>query len=372
MSKKDKIKVGILFGGKSAEHQVSLQSAKNVIDAMDKQQYQPVLIGIDLSGRWRLYNADNFLSNSDNPETIQLNNPGDFVSLVPQSNGRLISETNAMNPILLDVIFPMLHGPFGEDGTIQGLLKIVNVPFVGSSVLGSSIGMDKEIMKRILRDANIPIGKFITIHSTDEKPTFDSIVSKLGPNFFVKPANMGSSVGVRKVHNDFEYQQAMEDAFKFDKKILVEETIVGRELECAILGNNQPQASVIGEVITSHDFYSYQAKYIDSNGSETQIPATISEQQSQQIQQLAIKTFKVLNTEGFGRVDVFLTSTGKVFVNEINTIPGFTKISMYPKLWEASGIQYANLINQLIQLALDRFHKEQCLMTDVRVNELNF
>jgi len=320
--KKKKLKIGVLFGGKSAEHEVSLESAENVINALDKTKYQIIPIKINKNGRF------------------------DF-SVIKKA----------------DVVFPVLHGPFGEDGTIQGLLKLANIPFVGASVLGSAVGMDKDVMKRLLRDAGIPIGKFITIKH-GEKISFEKAKENLGLPLFIKPANMGSSVGISKVRNKNQFFKAIKEAFKFDTKVMVEEFINGREIECAVLGNDTPRASIPGEIIANQEFYSYDAKYIDE-GSVAVIPAKISKKAAKEIQQLSIKTFKTINCEGFGRVDCFLKKNGKVYINEINTIPGFTSISMYPKLWEASGLPLSKLLDKLIELAIERFKKEQKLKTTV-------
>jgi D-alanine-D-alanine ligase len=263
---------------------------------------------------------------------------------------------------VVDVIFPILHGPFGEDGTLQGLLKLANIPFVGASVLGSAVGMDKDVMKRLLREAGILIGKFSTIKA-DNIPTYEKVIKNLGQPFFIKPANMGSSIGVSKVKEKKDYQKAIQEAFNYDGKIILEENIVGREIECAVLGNDDPAASIPGEIIPSHDFYSYEAKYLDENGARLEIPAKLSNQLVKKIQLLAIKTFEVLSCEGMSRVDCFLRENGDILVNEINTIPGFTSISMYPKMWEASGISYPDLIDKLIQLAFERFEEEKKLKT---------
>ena len=319
---KKKLKIGVLFGGKSAEHEVSILSAKNVIKALDKNKYQIARIKINKNGKF---------------------------------NFKVIQN--------LDVIFPVMHGPFGEDGSMQGLLKLAGVPFVGAGVLGSAVGMDKEVMKRLLRDAGIPIGKFI-VKKSGEKINFQEIKKVLGLPLFIKPANMGSSVGVSKARNEAEFKKATQEAFKYDSKILIEEFISGREIECAVLGNDQPIASVPGEIIANQEFYSYNAKYIDE-GSVAEIPAKIDKKTAKRIRELAVRTFKALNCEGMGRVDSFLTKSGKVYVNEINTIPGFTDISMYPKLWEASGIPQTKLLDILINLSLERWSKEKKLKTTV-------
>ncbi|MDR3341882.1 MAG: D-alanine--D-alanine ligase [Treponema sp.] len=368
---KKKIKVGILFGGKSAEHEVSLQSAKNVFDAIDREKYSPMLIGIDKSGRWLLNDESQFLLDADDPKRIRLNGSSDSVALIPESGGVIANLSALKNdqPVgmrSIDVIFPILHGPFGEDGTVQGLLKLANLPFVGSGVLGSAVGMDKDVMKRLLRDAGLPIGTFLTCSSHEAVPAFEGVTELLGLPLFVKPANMGSSVGVSKVHDAEEYARALQEAFAYDRKIILEEYIKGRELECAVLGNEDPVASVPGEVISSHEFYSYDAKYIDEKGATVEIPAKIPEDTAKAIQELAIKTFRVLSGEGLARVDFFLKPgdcADRIIINEINTLPGFTKISMYPKLWEASGISYTELIDRLIELAFQRFETEKRLKT---------
>jgi D-alanine-D-alanine ligase len=362
-----KIVVGILFGGKSAEHEVSLQSAKNVYEAIDRKKFEPVLVGIDKSGRWLINDASRFLLNSDNPALISLNTEGKPAALQPETRG-LLSVENAGNrfaPVPLDVVFPILHGPFGEDGTIQGFLKLADIPFVGPGVLGSAVGMDKDAMKRLLRDAGIPIGKFLTLKSHERLPSFAEIEAALGKPFFIKPANMGSSVGISKIREEGEYAAAIKDAFQYDTKIVIEEYIRGREIECAVMGNEEPAASVPGEIIPSHDFYSYDAKYLDENGASLEIPAKLDGETKKRVQDLAVKVFQVLCCEGLSRVDFFLKENGEVIVNEINTMPGFTRISMFPKLWEASGVSYTELITRLIELAISRFEKERVLRTSV-------
>ena len=319
---KKKLKIGVLFGGKSAEHEVSVMSAKNVIAALDTQKYEIISIKIPKDGKF------------------------DFSQLKK-----------------VDVVFPVLHGPFGEDGSMQGLLKLSGVPFVGAGVLGSAVSMDKDIMKRLFKEAGIPVGKFVTIRSHDEL-NFNAIKKQLGLPLFIKPANMGSSTGVSKVRNEKEFQIAVSEAFKFDTKIIVEQFIDAREIECSVLGNEVPMASVLGEVVPTAEFYSYDAKYFDSK-SMTKIPADMPSATAKKIQTLALKVFQTLNCEGLGRVDFFLTKIGKIFVNEINTLPGFTNISMYPKLWEASGIPQTKLLDRLIELAVERFEKEQKLKTTV-------
>lgn len=359
-----KLRVGILFGGKSAEHEVSLQSARNIVAALDPSKYEPLLVGIDKNGRWLVGDGAQPLLEDSNPKLLKLNVAGAReVAMAAQSGGALTPLNGGQLGKALDVVFPILHGPFGEDGTVQGLLKLAGVPFVGAGVLGSAVGMDKDVMKRLLRDAGIPIPQFETFRRADVLPSYDQIAARLGKVMFVKPANLGSSVGINKVTDAVSFKKAVDEAFLFDTKILIEEGVVAREIECAVLGNDDPQASVPGEIIPTHAFYSYDAKYIDVHGAALKIPADLPADVALRVREMAVKTFKVLCCEGLGRVDFFLTGNGELMVNEINTMPGFTAISMYPKLWEASGIPYAQLIDNLIQLALDRFEKERRLKT---------
>lgn len=361
----NKIRVAIIYGGKSAEHEVSLQSAKNVVEAIDKSKYEVILIGIDKDGQWYLGKPSQFLLHDDDPKRIALNRAGaPTVALVPGAQGgnELINLTDHRSLGHIDVAFPVLHGPYGEDGTVQGLLKLFNVPFVGASVLGSAVGMDKDVMKRLLRDARIPVPKFLVFHHSDRALIdFDRIVGQIGLPFFVKPANLGSSVGIHKVKGLAQFHSALEDAFQYDFKILIEEFIQCREIECSVLGNEEPIASIPGEIIPQHEFYSYEAKYLDDHGAKLEIPAKLSNELIQQFQELAKASYRALCCEGMARVDFFLRDNREIFVSEINTIPGFTKISMYPKLWEASGIPYRELIDRLIQLALSRSERERKL-----------
>jgi len=358
-----KIRVAILFGGKSAEHEVSLQSAKNIVDAIDKEKYEVVLIGIDKQGQWYLNEESRFLLHAEDPRLIALNKSNQHVALVPQQDRhQLVSLTNHHSLGSIDVVFPVLHGPYGEDGTIQGLLKLFNIPFVGAGVLGSAVGMDKDVMKRLLRDAGIAIPDFIVFRQEyRDQIDFRQVARRLGLPLFLKPANLGSSVGIHKVKNESEFEPAINDAFQYDTKIIIEEFIRGREIECSVLGNENPIASIPGEIIPQHEFYSYEAKYIDDKGATLEIPAKLDPEITRQIRTIALKTYQVLCCEGMARVDFFLRDDREIFVSEINTIPGFTRISMYPKLWEASGISYRELIDRLIQLALQRAKKEQKL-----------
>src|SRR3989339_61949 len=348
-----KVRIGVVFGGKSCEHEVSVRSAQSVVEALDKEKYEPVLINIDKNGVWHLREALEDFSSQES------------VAIIPKKEGSALIHLSSPldSPAPIEVIFPVLHGALGEDGSIQGLFKMADIPFVGAGVLGSAIGMDKDVMKRLLRDAGIPIGKFLALKEGGEI-NFNKIKKALGLPMFIKPANMGSSVGISKVRNEKEFKKGINEAFKFDRKIIIEEFIEGREVECALLGNDMPMASIPGEIVANQDFYSYDAKYIDA-GSKSVIPAPIDKKTTKKIQELAIKTFQALNCEGLSRVDFFLKKNGTVLVNEINTIPGFTNISMYPKLWEASGIPVSKLLDRLIELALERFEKEKKLKTTV-------
>jgi D-alanine-D-alanine ligase len=364
-----KIRVGVLFGGRSAEHEVSLKSAKNIIDAIDKNRYEVILIGIDRDGRWRLGDGAKMLDAGSAETGIPEPSSDDpDVALVPgRQADQFISLAGAESPEAIDVVFPVLHGPFGEDGTVQGLLKLANIPFVGAGVLGSAVGMDKDVMKRLLRDAGIPVGRFLSFQKyAPSAPDFDAVVGELGLPLFIKPANLGSSVGIHKATDTESFRRAVEDAFSYDTKILVEEFIEGREIECSVIGNDQPIASVPGEILPRHEFYSYEAKYLDEHGAGLEIPAKLDPETATRLRELAIQTFNTLCCEGMARVDFFLKKNGDILVNEINTIPGFTRISMYPKLWEASGISYGELIDRLIQLAIERHERERRLRTTFR------
>jgi D-alanine-D-alanine ligase len=358
---KRKMRVGILFGGRSAEHEVSVQSAKNVVHAIDKNRYDVVLIGIDKKGRWGCIDDPEFFSHLEGSGSSSLKDFPKTLTVQPGDGGPglvCIREGKKMEPI--DVIFPVLHGTFGEDGTLQGFLKLADVPFVGADHLGSAVGMDKDVMKRLLREAGVPVPDFLIFEEHNRAEiTYRIVKEKLGASVFVKPANLGSSVGISKASNEGDFQKAVDDAFGYDIKIIIEEFIDGREIECSVLGNENPGASVPGEVKPKHEFYSYDAKYVDEDGALLEIPAKIPEETMRRIQELAVKTFKVLCCKGLARVDFFLKDGGEVIVNEINTLPGFTNISMYPKLWEASGLPQTQLIDSLIHLALDRYRKEK-------------
>ncbi|KJV32407.1 D-alanine--D-alanine ligase [Pantoea sp. SM3] len=362
-----KQRVGIVFGGKSAEHEVSLQSAKNILEAIDKSKYEVVLLGIDKQGEWHLNDASGFLLNADNPALIALNRSGENVALVPGSaSQQLITRQQAQPLSQLDVIFPIVHGTLGEDGSLQGLLRMANLPFVGSDVLGSAVSMDKDFTKRLLRDAGLNVAPWISVTQAQRaRLDAQAVVDQFGLPLFIKPANQGSSVGVSKVDHIDDLAAALDLAFTFDRKVLIEQGIKGREIECAVLGNDEPEASPCGEVVVHDAFYSYDTKYISADGAQVVVPAAISEEASEAIRAVAIRAFQSLECFGMARVDVFLTESGEIVVNEVNTLPGFTNISMYPKLWQAAGLSYSDLITRLIELAQQRHQQSSLLKSSV-------
>lgn len=352
-----KIRVALLFGGRSAEHEVSLVTARNVFEALDKNKYEVVLVGIDKKGIWHLTSPDQLRLASHTVATAILPAFSTSVHVTPYLQEKALISNNPQQEIgQIDVVFPLLHGPYGEDGTIQGLLKLMNIPFVGADVLGSAVGMDKDVMKRLFRDAGLPIVPFMTFYRHQKSEiSFDKVKEHLGLPFFVKPANLGSSIGVAKVSTEEEFMPAIIQAFSYDKKILIEQGVEVREIECSVLGNEAKIASVPGEIIPTHEFYDYNAKYIDEKGARLEIPANLTKLQVEKIQELAIQACNVLCIDGMARVDFFLDKkTDDIYINEVNTIPGFTSISMYPKLWEASGIGYPELIDRLLTLARNR------------------
>ena len=388
-----KLKVGVLFGGRSGEHEVSLLSAASVFNAIDKDKFEVVPVGITKEGRWvTAADAERLLHGkaadpdarhlrAGDPETT----PGAAVlaqgeaaifppephhqagSLQPFQTDASQTRRAADRAINVDVIFPVLHGTFGEDGTIQGLLELADIPYVGAGVLGSAAGMDKDIMKALFRAAGLPIVRHVTVlrgeWGANPKKVQKRVEGKLRYPVFVKPANLGSSVGISKAHDRKELGPAIAEAAKFDRKIVIEQGVGGkkqkaREIECSVLGNDNPQASVPGEIVPSKEFYDYDAKYLDE-GSQLIIPAKLSNAESKKVQQLAIGAFKAVDCSGLARVDFLMDpKTRKIYLNEVNTMPGFTSISMYPKLWAASGLSYPALIERLIRLGIER-HEEK-------------
>ena len=356
----EKIRVGILFGGRSGEHDVSLQSAASVIKALDPAKYEILPVGITREGHWRAG------SGAGQP-LAQVLESGEPVSpSVDPTGPKFLPLTPSglpANPLpSLDVVFPVLHGTFGEDGTVQGLLELADVPYVGAGVLASAAGMDKDVMKRLFRDADLPVVPWELILRSDWENHPGAVRKRIEKDLryplFVKPANLGSSVGISKVRDRRGLAAALNLAGQYDRKILIEKGINAREIECSVLGNDHPQASVPGEVVPINEFYDYEAKYV-KEGSELVIPAKLTARQTKQVRKVAIRAFQAVNGAGMGRVDFLLDrKTGKVYLNEINTIPGFTSISMYPKLWEASGIPYPRLLDRLIELALERYREK--------------
>jgi D-alanine-D-alanine ligase len=383
-----KIRVGILFGGRSGEHEVSLLSAASVLQAIDRSRYEVVPIGITKEGRWvTAAHAERLLSGEKSEKHLRAGDPeatqpaavlrrGESVLVPPvpseamvpfetpsDRSAAAITRSAPEHVLAVDVIFPVLHGTFGEDGTIQGLFELAGIAYVGSGVLGSAAGMDKDTMHRLFQSAKLPIAKWVSFVRAEweqaPKKVRARVEAALRYPVFVKPANLGSSVGITKAHNALELGPAIELAARFDRKIVVEQAIGGkkkpRELEVAVLGNDAPEASVVGEVVPSKEFYDYEAKYL-SEGSDLLVPAPISKRQAKEVREMAIRAFQACDCAGLARVDFLLEpgKSGRIFVNEINTLPGFTSISMYPRLWAASGLPYPKLIDRLIQLALER------------------
>ncbi len=386
-----KLRVGILFGGRSGEHEVSLLSAASILQAIDKKKYDVVPIGITKEGRWLTADHAERLLRGEPHEAGRRLRAGDpeatpsaavlatgesvVVPPMPSSNGSALipfqtsaaARPAAHHPIDVDVIFPVLHGTFGEDGTIQGLFELADIAYVGAGVLGSAAGMDKAVMKELFRAARLPIVKHVTVlrrdWERDPKKVRRHIESSLKYPVFTKPANLGSSVGILKVHDRSELESGMNEAARYDRKIVVEQAVGGarrkaREIECSVLGNDEPIASIPGEIVPSAEFYDYSAKYLDE-GSQLLIPAKLGKEQQKQVQEMAIRAFRAVDCSGLARVDFLMDpASERIYVNEINTMPGFTQISMYPKLWAASGISYPELIDRLIQLGLER-HREK-------------
>jgi len=360
-----KIAVGLLFGGRSAEHDVSRASAANVLRALNTERYEVFLIGIARDGHWLACDAGNGAGTGAAALTIP--DEAQRIALVPGGGGSLMlfDDGSTGRETRVDVVFPVLHGPNGEDGTVQGALELAGVPFVGSGVTGSAIGMDKDVAKRLMRDAGIPGVPFVT--STTAAPIdYAAATARLATHdVFVKPANMGSSVGVSRARSEQEFAKACELAFRYDQKILIEKAVDGaREIECSVLemADGHIRASGLGEIVpaSKHGFYSYQAKYIDADGAALRIPAELPPGQAQRVRELAVETFRLLGCEGMARVDFFVKGE-EVFVNEVNTLPGFTQISMYPKLWEASGLSQADLMDALIAHAFARHSRRSAL-----------
>ena len=370
-----KIRVGVIFGGRSGEHEVSLASARSVMSAMDKEKYEIVPIGITKEGRW--------IASGDPLMALEAGNAGvsQPVALLgdPSRRGLMRLEdteqaVKATRLAELDVVFPVLHGPYGEDGTVQGLLELAGIPYVGAGVIGSALGLDKAVFKDVMLAHGLPITDYLLVKrkewETVPEEVMDRVEAALGYPVFTKPANLGSSVGIRKCHDREELTRGLTEAARYDRKLLVEAAVpAAREIEVSVLGNDDPIASVPGEIIPSREFYSYEAKYID-HGDEASgllIPAPISPEMTERVRDLAVQAYKAIDCAGMARADFLLSDeTGELYVSELNTIPGFTTISMYPKLWEASGIPYPELIERLIDLAIERYQDKVCSETSYR------
>lgn len=354
-----KPRIAVLFGGRSAEHDVSIMSASNVVKAIDQARYEVVPIGISRDGRWLLAELDR---NGALPPAVP--ESGTEVSLLPGGKGRLVALPQGQAPFELpkvDVLFPVLHGPFGEDGSVQGLAEVADIAYVGCGVLGSANAMDKDTAKRLMKEAGLPVARGITVHAGD-KPGFEAVKAALGVPVFVKPARQGSSVGVGKAETEEQLDKALAEAFRHDRKVLIEEFIAGREVEFAVLEapDGSISVSVPGEIVpaASHGFYTYEAKYIDADGAALRIPAELPDGATAKLQQIARGAFLALGCESMARVDFFVKADGSALVNEVNTIPGFTNISMYPKTMAASGVSYPELVGRLIEHAVARWKRQ--------------
>ncbi|MEZ4848040.1 MAG: D-alanine--D-alanine ligase [Bacteroidia bacterium] len=351
--------IALMFGGQSPEHEISIRSARNIYAAIDKTKYEVYLIAISKTGKW-FHIEPSTLKNAEF-KSVEGGRP---LAVIPGANKEQIIylDEGGFFP-QVKAVFPITHGPYGEDGTLQGLLKHINLPFVGPDVLGSAVSMDKDVAKRLIREADLLTAEFFCFHYYEKDAIdFHAVINRLGLPLFIKPANMGSSVGVRKADNYQEFTEAIAEAFRYDHKVIVEEAIVGRELECAVLGNAEIACSSVGEVDMSAGFYDYDSKYESEDAAKIHIPApNLDNTTLAKLTLVARNAYRVLGCEGMTRVDMFLTKDGQVYINEVNTLPGFTNISMYPKLWEEAGTSYPDLIDELLQLAIERGNRENRL-----------
>ncbi len=363
-----RLRVGVIFGGRSGEHEVSVMSARGIVKALDPERFEPVLIGIDRQGRWQLLAATALLEQATGPAQ-QVVGEGALVRVVepPSVDALERREVGDLSGQFgVDVFFPIVHGTQGEDGALQGLLEMAGAPYVGCGVLGSAVGMDKDVSKRLLRDAGLPIVDFIVARAgrASAAALGARVAAELGYPCFVKPANLGSSVGVSKVSSPAELPAALAEAFRYDHKLVIERGVSAREIETAVLGLEHPEVSLPGEIVPRHEFYSYEAKYLDPNGAELMVPAPLTAAETERVQALSLAVFAALELEGLARVDFFLEKgTGNWFVNEVNTLPGFTEVSMYARMWQHSGLSYRDLVTKLIELALSRFESRRGLET---------
>ncbi len=369
-----RLRVGVIFGGRSSEHEISLRSALSIMSAMDPARYDVVPIGIARNGHWYLYHDALRMLREAVANASELNPAAAPVGLLPHPGGNALISlgSNPAQPVEaarggLDVVFPVLHGTYGEDGTVQGLLELAGIPYVGAGVIGSAVGMDKDLQKRLLREAGVPVVRFKPLERTAYRrnPAIAAqIADELGYPVFIKPNASGSSIGITKVRQHSELAPALDKAFAYDRKLLIEAACEGREFECSVLGNDEPEASLPGEVTVEHghDFYSYDSKYLDPAGASFKIPAQLAEEPARRIRAMSIAAFKALSLRGMARVDFLATrDLAQIYVGEVNTIPGFTSISMYPKLWEVSGLPLPRLIDRLIELALEE-HRERAAL----------
>lgn len=348
-----KINIGIIFGGNSSEHLVSLESAKNICISIDKSKFKIFLIAISKTGTWYLINKSKFL-NKKSLKTVSFKEIGKIISIELEYKKNIIIVNK--KKIKIEVFFPIIHGPYGEDGSLQGLLNILGFPFVGSGVLSSAIGINKETTKSLLKNAGFNVAPFILIKKYF-KFSFDDIVDQLGIPLFIKPNNQGSSLGISKIRNKKEFKKAIFLAFKFSKNVLIEKEIVGKEIECGVLGNKNLKTSICAEINCKNNFYDYQSKYINTKNTEFLIPSSLKRKEEKKIRNTAKKIFKILKCSGMARIDFFFTAEKKIIVNEINTIPGFTRTSIYPKMWKFMGINCTSLISKLIFLAIQNHKK---------------
>lgn len=358
-----KKKVCVVFGGRSAEHEVSIHSALSVFGALDDSKYEGLLLGMDKSGAWRLGRDASCIENPGNAKLVAIRDstPEVIPSARPGGGARLLSADTGEVAAEVDVFFPVMHGTLGEDGALQGFFRVLDTPFAGADVLGSAVGMDKDIMKRLLTEASFPVTPSRVLRRGEAWLPATALVEELGLPIFVKPCNLGSSVGINRVTEAGELIPAVEEALLYDDKVIVETAVEGREIECAVLGDATPRASLCGEIVPTRDFYSYEAKYVDEEAARLIAPADLTPAVLEKIQKLAIECFKTLECSGMARVDFFLEGDGRILVNEVNTIPGFTNISMYPKLWELSGLPYPDLLDSLIELAFERYSRRSGL-----------
>ena len=366
-----KLKIGVLYGGRSGEHDVSLCSAASVVAALDKSKYDIIAIGIDRDGRWYVQDQPEIVNDKTFGKILSLKKRGFWLvnHFEQQNKLHIYNLEKSGEKVVVDLIFPVLHGTYGEDGTLQGLLELAMVPYVGVDVAGSAVGMDKDIAKRLLKEAGIPVVPWITISRHEWRESPEKILRRTSKELslpvFVKPLCTGSSVGIKKVKVKKDLAQAIDYAFQYDTRIMIETGIDCREIECAVLGNENPESSITGEILPQHEFYSYEAKYLDPDGAKMNIPATIPARLSADIRKTAVRGFKALNCNSMARVDFFLEKkTNRFYLNEINTLPGFTSISMYPKLWAASGLEYSRLLDRLVELALQRHRERSSIKTD--------